>query len=84
MDATNLDIWHDDNGIWKQIDSQTYGPFETETEAENFQPGATTLTVKIWHLLADGDPALTDSIGELLRNFEAAGIVLDFEFKTNV
>jgi hypothetical protein len=32
-----LDIWHDDEGIWRQIDGQTYGPFATEKEAEDFE-----------------------------------------------
>ena len=39
------------------------------------------LTVRIVHSLAPGDPTLTDSIGESLRNLEAAGIVRDFSFE---
>lgn len=29
-----MDIWHDDEGVWRKIDHQTYGPFATEAEAE--------------------------------------------------
>lgn len=30
------DIWHDDDGIWRQIGPQVYGPFATEHDAERF------------------------------------------------
>ena len=34
------DIWHDDEGIWLQIDGQTLGPFATEAEAEAAEVGS--------------------------------------------
>lgn len=29
----DLDVWHDDEGVWYQCGPQTYGPFATEEEA---------------------------------------------------
>jgi hypothetical protein len=39
------------------------------------------LIVTIVHRLQDDDPSLTDSLGELLRDFESLGVVIDFSFK---
>jgi hypothetical protein len=39
LGLTNVsDIWHDDDGVWRQIGPQTFGPFATEREAEAFRP----------------------------------------------
>lgn len=29
-----MDIWHDDEGVWRQIGGDVLGPFATEAEAE--------------------------------------------------
>jgi hypothetical protein len=35
MDVIEIpDIWHDDEGVWRQIGGVLHGPFETEAEAE--------------------------------------------------
>lgn len=34
----NPDVWSDPDGIWRQVGTQTYGPFATESEAETFEP----------------------------------------------
>lgn len=39
--ASAPDIWWDDEGCWRQLDGQTYGPFQTEREAEGFDAAPT-------------------------------------------
>jgi hypothetical protein len=39
----NLGIYRDDQGVWRTIDTRTYGPFTDEAEALAFRPYRPTI-----------------------------------------
>lgn len=41
------DIWHDDEGVWLEVEGALFGPYDTEEQADEAYLGILTLSASL-------------------------------------